>query len=509
MASKGVNIPIAADASSVVQEAKKVEDAFTDVSDSLDDLDSAGADASNSVQRNTEKMADDLSDVSKAAKTAGDDIKHEISSGADAAKGEADPLARKFKDDLDSISTKAKTTGSDVGAHLKRGAEEAGEGTATLKENAQANLKETAASFDGTIDSFAGGVQGLAAEALEGFGPIGLAGGAVLTAVAGAFYNSWKNNAEKTKQVVSDMFDDMIASGENFLSEDYIQQQVSKIVKGEDGAPASFNQAKSLAGFAGINVGTALRALAGDTEAVTKARAGLAEAEDHLRDRMASSNDTTDATRLEIAAETKVIDGLKGKLDGTSEAQEKATAATQAARQAQKSTASAVRDANDAHASYNATVKGLNGTLADNAKNIRDQSERLTANRAAVDSVASAGEDWISKMRTAGASSKDLARAQEQVYDDVVAAGEAMGLSKDKAEDYADQILDIPTSVKTTAKLDLEGYKDTHDRLNAIGDALDRIKSKTITVSIKGGADTQARLDAIGQAAARAGKAKP
>src|SRR5690606_10203328 len=71
------------------------------------------------------------------------------------------------------------------------------------------------------------------ATAIPGIG-IALAG---LGAAGGLFYNQWAQAAEDTEERISSMYDDMLESGQNYLSADFINQALAELAK-DDGRMA-------------------------------------------------------------------------------------------------------------------------------------------------------------------------------------------------------------------------------------------------------------------------------
>jgi len=131
-----------------------------------------------SFLKGTKDVEQALSQVSDSLDT----LARDTAQDADQA---ASKLESEFKRAFDKVQSDAKQTGDTVGTRVKEGTEKASEGTTALKENAASNAKEIAASFDGSAQSIADGFQGLAAEAFEGFGPAGVAAGVAAAAGIG------------------------------------------------------------------------------------------------------------------------------------------------------------------------------------------------------------------------------------------------------------------------------------------------------------------------------------
>jgi hypothetical protein len=95
--------------------------------------------------------------------------------------------------------------GGKYGRDMKAGLHEADEGVKAAKENTAQNLKEVAASFDGTVQGGVQGIQGLAAEILEGFGPGGLVAGAVLAGGIGLLLTGIQDADTRTEAFKADV----------------------------------------------------------------------------------------------------------------------------------------------------------------------------------------------------------------------------------------------------------------------------------------------------------------
>lgn len=284
-----------------------------------------------SFLRGTQKMEDaldrfggSLDDVARDAQSTGDSMARELAGGVEDgtrdASASVDKLERSFRDLARDSSQHARDTGDAISTETEHGAHVAAESVSEFKAEAVSNFSEVASSFTGDMSQAADGVQGILgglAGALPG--PLGIISG-LLGAVGGAWLANWQKNTDEVKQLVSDMFDDMIASGNAYVSEDFINTKVAELVKDTD----KLATATTLARLSGIGMRDALRAMAGDTDAAARARAGLADVEADLRTQYDQLADKQGAQALYIAAETKVVDGLKGSLDDSSEAAKKA-----------------------------------------------------------------------------------------------------------------------------------------------------------------------------------------
>lgn len=119
---------------------------------------------------------------------------------ADAAKASGE-LERKFSKALDEVGDDAKRAGKKIGDDVKDGTRAAGEGMDTLKDEARQSVRETAASFSDVNDAL-DLVQELAANALGGFGPAGMAAGAAAAVGIGLVKASLDEAKEKADDYV-------------------------------------------------------------------------------------------------------------------------------------------------------------------------------------------------------------------------------------------------------------------------------------------------------------------
>lgn len=178
MTSKGIEIPLVVDTAKALGPVEKVGDAFDQVADSLDDV------AKVSGQAET-KVTADMRDVAQAGDKA------------------ADKVDTSFKSAFDEVRTRSKKAGDDLGDNVKRGAKDADEGVSALKENTASNAKEMGASFQ-DVGSALDALQGLSAEALEGFGPAGIAAGVAVAAGIGLATQALQAAADKANKLTED-----------------------------------------------------------------------------------------------------------------------------------------------------------------------------------------------------------------------------------------------------------------------------------------------------------------
>jgi hypothetical protein len=146
-----------------------------------------------------------------------------------------------------------------------------------MKEEAGQSARETAASFREVGD--AGDlVQEVLANSLGGFGPIGMAAGIAGAAGFGILTEAINTGTEQSKERVSAMYDDMIESGQKFVTDNYVSEAIKAIQTDAEGAVSSYANAQEIATMTGAALSTVLRALAGDTAAQTEVESARREA---------------------------------------------------------------------------------------------------------------------------------------------------------------------------------------------------------------------------------------
>lgn len=235
----GVKFTLVSDVRSMLTGMQDAEKALDDVAGSMDDL---------------------AADAQKAGRKTGDEL-------ADGVEGGTDRVVKSFREMARDVAKHTKDTGKSLGDDINDGADRAESGLDDFKEEAAGTARETAASFSGSADDIAGSFQEIAANALAGFGPIGSAAGLALAAGFGTLYTRITEDAAKAEQRVSDMYDDFLESGKDYLSKEYITDELTKIYKGADDAVIKIDQLRDLATTADVSEPLLARALVGDQAA--------------------------------------------------------------------------------------------------------------------------------------------------------------------------------------------------------------------------------------------------
>lgn len=170
-----------------------------------------------------------------------------------AARGpsEIDKVTSSLKD----LRSAARSAGDGVGG-LDKDLDKAGEGLRGIKDEAADTGREVAASFDGSSASVAEGFQEVVANAGAAFGPAGLIAGIVGAGALGWLSAAFQEEADKSSEAIEGMFQDMLESQNNYLSDQYVLEQIEKIAAGAEDAIASYDDLAAVAAARGETVAT-------------------------------------------------------------------------------------------------------------------------------------------------------------------------------------------------------------------------------------------------------------
>jgi hypothetical protein len=326
----GISIGIGADTrafsqgirSGVLEPLEGVEDALHDVERAGEQVDDGLVDGFRDANRAAGDLKGSLKDVDRAGKIAGD----ELVAGFRDAQRETRDLEGANKDLADTIRNESRKSSRAVKDIGDEGFGKASESVEEFKSEAISNFSEVASSFSGDITQMAEGVQGLTGGLASALTPgIGIPI-AVIGAAAGAFLASWQQAAEDSEERVATMFDDMLESGNSFLSEGLIQQSMADIATDSE----KWAESVKIAGEAGVSAQTTLRALSGDQEALntllTAENDKHAERIENIQNAGGAMEDIEAQKILENAEHQKTIDKLNTIVKDTDTAAARAAA---------------------------------------------------------------------------------------------------------------------------------------------------------------------------------------
>jgi hypothetical protein len=369
--------------------------------------------------KSAEKLDDALGDVSandidldvntqaiKAARDRIDDLRDEIANvkavDINADTKQAEQEIRKLKSSIKALSDDAKAEpidigGGDIGHSVNAGLEEAGEGVKNFGEEANQTSREVAASFDGSIESIAGGFQELAANALGGFGPAGIVAGLGIAAGIGLgmkALQSIADEANEAKQEVIDLAAEIRDAGGSIDDLDWTSklQEFGDVVVDnkswwelwQKSAVTNLDKVRDIAEKTGVGVEDLFKGMAGDAPAAHRAIEELNEKiadQQEIVDNLADATGGLNSEQGQINATQRdalhTLEGYRGELEesvqttldaeqrnkdlaaamGTTvEALQAQQEATEAAEQAKKDDAAAAEALKDAYAQMVADI---------------------------------------------------------------------------------------------------------------------------------------------------------
>lgn len=494
-----IEVKFLTDVEDVVRGTKTIGDKLEAVADELDAMGRAG-------DKNSDLMARGLAETAKDAQKAGDKIGDSFKDGAKlagksiegigddvktAAKS-TDVLGDKGSQVFRQLGQDAKAAGDKVGKSTKDGFKDASEGAETFKENAGANAKEVAASFDGTAQGISDGFQGLAAEMLEGFGPVGLAAGVALAVGIGMATSAMQESAEKAtalKQKSVDMLDAIEQVGGDLTKLDYadtIKSWGREVMEDNwlsfwaDESTTKFQETAKDAKAAGLDAVEAVKAAAGSA---TDSQAFLDKTGDawqRLAEKIQQGTTYTqdglpvyDASAQAAKTQQEALSDLRGQAEDNikttgsaveiydieTKAVGEGTAALEAKNKALEETARALEEASGAAMSGVEAEINYNDTMAQGAKDIAANGKGLDlhtevgkANQQTLVDMAGAANDLRDAQIAQGDSTADITAKTQEARDKFLAAADAAGMGSEEARKLADRYGLVPKNVDTFVK---------------------------------------------------------
>lgn len=274
---KGINIAIGADTRAYADAVKRgMIDPTEKAAEALEELGREGP-------RDLDRIEDSMRDAQRSTQ----DVQEELRD-----------LASEIRD----TGRKAKT---DFGDKVKGATDVASEGMEELKDEGTGTAKELAASFDGSMESIAGGIQEVAANAFAGFGPAGAAAGIAAALGLGVVleqFTKQQEAADELKERITSAYRTAIEEGNAYLSEAQIIEAALDILQSDRRGKLE-EDAKTL----GVAFNTVLRAEAGDYDALNEV---IAAAEKAQTDRFAAGSREAGDRSMQIDTEIGSIEGI-------------------------------------------------------------------------------------------------------------------------------------------------------------------------------------------------------
>lgn len=284
--------------------------------------------------RGMKNVTDALDDTGKALGDVGTD-----------GKRDTEELERSIED----LGDTAKDVGKDIGDNITDGTDKASKGAKDLSDNVSGELADSLKDFDGTAS---GALEG-AAGALEGLGGLVPGVGGLLAGLGaaglGVLAETVSADAAEIEQRTKDMYDDMIESGQNFLSSSYLQEATYNIF----GDPEQFAKVTKAAEDLGLPIETVAAAYAGWRDAIDE----VGTKADELADKEANAYKTGDDINGRVIANYRRI---QDEIAGVAASTDNAGARAEASRSTTEMYANAWAGVDTKAGGAKSTIDGIN-----------------------------------------------------------------------------------------------------------------------------------------------------
>lgn len=241
---KGIEIGIASDTKAFKQGVEVgIIKPLDDATDALDDLGKSTGPA---------VLEDNLKEAQRATENLADDTKKTAST-----------IEREFKDSYRSM----KQNSDDATRGAKQNLDD-------IKGEAIANASETFASFDGSAESFADGIQGTLGGLVGSLPVVGAAAAGAAALAFGALRGSIEEDAKVAEERVSSMYQDFLASKGEFLSAAYLTDAVTALFDDD----SKMSEIRRNVELTGLSLSKVTAAYAGDAQALGEVERALDKA---------------------------------------------------------------------------------------------------------------------------------------------------------------------------------------------------------------------------------------
>jgi hypothetical protein len=240
----------------------------------------------------------------------------------------AEKLSDSFRENIKEVSRAAREAGDGIGSDLRRGTKEAEGGMKDLKEESLSTAKESAASFDGSAQSITDAFQEVAANAFVGFGTAGVVAGLAAAGgmgLASAAIISAQEEAQKATDRVNEFGQAIIDSGYDSAALDNFQQSLRNIVGETEDAVVKISDLDSWTKkYAGskTKVEDLAMAYAGNADAIESVVGKLEDAIQKEKESEETTKAGAEAAQKRIDAYQEQIDKIKGVQEETERAKE-------------------------------------------------------------------------------------------------------------------------------------------------------------------------------------------
>lgn len=241
------------------------------------------------------------------------------------AQDQTEKVKREFSDLAKEIRETGRKAKTDFGDKVKDATDTASEGMEEFKDEGTGTAKEIAASFDGSMESIAGGIQEVAANAFAGFGPAGAAAGIAAALGLGVVleeFTKQQEAADELKERITSAYRTAIEEGRAHLTEAQIIEAGLDIIQ-SDRREKLVEEAKKI----GVEFNTIVRAEAGDYEALQEV---IAAAEQAQTERFDAGKREAGDRSAQIDTEIGAIGGIIRRLEDEKKTHDEAKAAASA-----------------------------------------------------------------------------------------------------------------------------------------------------------------------------------
>ncbi|HWL79246.1 hypothetical protein [Microbacterium sp.] len=306
MAGRGISIDILANVRDALQGTGDVEKALADVEATLDDLQRSGDDS-------TDKMSRGFRDLARDADASADKLERSYKTAYRDTARAADDAA----DDAVRAQRRLGEASEEVGQEIRQNL---GEGIANA---ARGDFESLADTIGDTLGGAVSGIGGIGAAGLAAAGALGI--GALVAA-----FQLAEENRKKLEERANDLAKAYIDAGSNVLDAMTVAARSSEILTD----PERRKEAEQLRDVLGVDLATAVRALAGDQNALAIANKIVQDSETERLDLMRQSanymsGEFTQAEKARLdqlqSQKTKVdeLNGVTKEATSTFDAQQK------------------------------------------------------------------------------------------------------------------------------------------------------------------------------------------
>lgn len=446
-----IDIQLGVDSTQAERGLGRLGDSLGDVVDDLTDLGRDG-------ERATERLADGLDDAGDSARDLGTDAERAMADVEDATQEAERVISRDLTQALDDAAAASADAGDSIGRNIREGAEEGatggGETIGEFKDEATANFSELASGFSGdmtgAVDLVQGTLGGLAGSIPGGLG-VALGG---LAIAGGAFAAAWQKAAEDTEKRTADMYADMLASQNAFLSDTYIQDQYYAIVQGTEDAILSMKDLEKITGQTGLTQEQVALAFAGNGEQMALVQAKLTDHQEVFNKQLEDSIDTNDsAAKAGRDWAQESIDQAQRRNEEIAKTEENYKRQADALATYGTVSSGAIRELEAAEVSFAATVDDSVASIAEQGATLDINTEAGRANKEALLGIVDEAESMNTALKNAGGTTTDLSAAMALQRAEFVNAATAAGLTEDAANALADSYGLVPETVTTAVSV--------------------------------------------------------